>query len=138
MSFDNSSFSEPQSPEDKALTFELAGQRVGWHVDGLAIKRAKNQGHQLGDILSELEKLEAIEEAETVEEAANDFAGMYPAVARLLWLGMIRFTEDVSHEALLGALDIEEVETLPLAEMMHRIFPSKDEELPEGDDSGKE
>lgn len=137
MSFDNDAFTEVQSAEDKALTFELGGHQVGWLADGLAIERAKDQGHELGEILSQLTALDEIEDAKTVEDAANSFAGMYPAVARLCWLGMLRFNEDVTHEAILSAIDLDAIEEIPIGEMMSRIFPDSDEETPEGDDEGK-
>jgi len=133
MSFDNSVFTEPQSAEDKALTFELSGHEVGWLADALAIERAKDRGAQLGEILGELQKLDEIEDAASVEEAANRFADMYPAIARLVWFGMLRFNEDVSFEAILGAIDNDSLEELPLEEMMDRIFPDEDEQLPEGE-----
>jgi hypothetical protein len=100
-------------------------------VDGLAIQRATNKGHQLGDILSELQSLDALQRAESVQEAANSFANVYPALAKLVWLGMLRFSEDVSQEAILGALDTDALDEIPVAEMMERIFPSQDEEMPE-------
>jgi hypothetical protein len=131
MAFDNSAFTEPQSAEDKALVFELSGHEVGWLVDGLAIQRAAGRGHQLGDILSELQSLDALKQAENVQEAANRFADVYPALAKLVWLGMIRFNEDVSQDAILGALDNDAMGEIPVAEMMERIFPSQDEEMPE-------
>jgi hypothetical protein len=139
MRFDNSAFSAPQSAEDKALVFELNGQKVGWLVDGLAIQRATAKGHQLGDILSELQSLDALQRAESVQEAANAFAGVYPALAKLIWLGMLRFSEDVSQEAILGALDVASLDEIPVAEMMQQIFPSRDEEMPQDlSDAGDE
>lgn len=137
MSFDNDAFTEVQSAEDRALTFELGGHEVGWLADGLAIERAKSQGHELGEILSQLSALDDIESAETMEDAANGFAGMYPAVARLCWLGMIRFNKDVTQEAILSVIDLDAIEEIPIGEMMDRIFPSEDEETPEGDSEGK-
>ena len=133
MSFDNDAFTEVQTTEDRALTFEVAGHKVGWLVDGLAIERARDRGHELGEILSELQKLDEIEDAESVEEAANRFADMYPAVARLVWLGMLRFNEDTSYDAVLGIVDNDTIEDLPMGDMMDRIFPGEDEELPDGE-----
>ena len=133
--FDNSKFSDVQGAEERALVFDLGGQSVGWLVDGLAIERAKAQGVQLGEVLSQLEDLSNITDAQDTQTAANAFAGIYPAMARLVWLGMLRFNGDVSYEAILGALDVSSVGEIPAAEMMGRIFPSRDESLPES--SGK-
>lgn len=133
MSFDNDAFTEVQPAEKRALTFELAGRGVGWLADALAIERARDRGQQLGEILGELEKLDDIENASSIEEAANRFADMYPAVARLVWFGMLRFNEEVSYEAILSVLDNDTLAELPLAEMMERIFPEQDEELPDGE-----
>jgi len=131
----NEAFTEVQTAEDKAFTFELSGNEVHWLVDGLAIERARAQGHELGEILSELEVLDTLAQAEGDEDAdvvevANDMASVYPAVARLLWLGMIRFNEDVTHEALLSVVGPGNLSEIPLGELMQRLFPEADEEAP--------
>lgn len=125
-----------ESPEDRALAVELGGYTLPWLADGLAIERAKNKGHELGDILSQLEVLDELlstEEEESIADLANQFSDVYPAVARLLWLGFLRFESSVAFDQVLGMVGPGTLKEVPVAQMMNRLFPEQDEEAPESE-----
>lgn len=125
-----------ESPEQRALAVELGDLTLPWLADGLAIERAKDKGHELGDILSELEVLDALldsDEDESIAELANRFGDVYPAVARLLWLGFLRFEPTINFDSVLGMVGPGTLKEVPVAEMMSSLFPEKDEEAPESE-----
>jgi hypothetical protein len=133
---------DKSTSEDEALSFELSGHEVLWDADGLAMDRARRRGHELGDILAELEVLDELRSDDEIDgkEMANSFGRVFPAVARLLWLGMIRFEGEgqIEYEAILGAVGPQTLSSIPLGAMMDRVFPSADEEIEDNDSSSSE
>lgn len=113
-------------PLDRAMEVQVQGLTLPWLVDGLAIKRAQREGHELGEILAELGKLQGVDEEESVEDLVNNFSGVYDAAARLLWLGFLRF-EQVDYDSVLGLVGPDTIGDLPLGEMMTRLFPEMEE-----------
>jgi len=129
-------------PEERALAVELSGNTFPWLPEGLAIKRAEDRGWTLGEILEQLEVLDELADAEgdedaDIKEVADTMSGVYPAVARLTWFGFLQFDETVEYDAVLGIVGPSTLSELPIGEMMNRVFPGEDEELPEGEDEGK-
>lgn len=121
------------SPKARAYSIEIQGLTLPWLVDGLAIERARQHGKELGDILSELEALDEIKRAENPADVATAFTGVYNALARLLWLGFLRFEPSLDYNTVLGLVGPDTLEEVPVAQMMDRLFPQD-----EDDSAGKE
>lgn len=145
--FDNSFLAQDDHPSvhEDAIVFELKGQPVGWRASGLALKRAADQGHQMGEIIADLQKLfaadvdeedledmdeEEIEEELEVEVGMSDF---YEVVAKTIWIGVLHFEASARQENVLGLLDADSIEDVPVERMLSKIFPA----LTDEDDSGK-
>jgi len=130
---------------EDAIVFEIKGQPIGWRASGLALKRASDQGHDVGEILADLQMLfaadldeEDLEEMseEEIEEALNVDVGMadfFAVVAKTIWVGVLHFEANARQENVLGLLDAESIGDVPVERMLSKIFPA----LTGEDDSGK-
>jgi hypothetical protein len=136
-----SRFAAVPEPEG-ALEFSFAGETVRWHVDGLALDRARRKGFDAGELLAGLEALDGLDTddlatsaSESEDEAAEgsvdparalarlgDVAGLY---GRLVWLGLLRFEADADLDAVLAHVDV--MRPPPVAEMLAALFPPQRE-----------
>lgn len=147
--FDNSFLAQDDHPSvhEDAIVFEIKGQPIGWRASGLALKRAADQGHQMGEILADLQKLfaadideeelegmseEEIEEELEIEVGMSDF---YEVVAKTVWIGVLHFEPGARQENVLGLLDADSIEDVPVDRMLSKIFPALTGE--EGSGKGK-
>lgn len=151
--FSNSFLAEDDhaAVHEDALVFEINDQTLGWRPSGLALKRASDQGHDIGEILAGLQTLfhsdlseEDLEEMseEEVEEALEvqgGLADLLSLVAKVIWIGTLHFEPESRQENVLALLNAENVRDVPLEEMLSRIFPAIEEEASDEDeaDSGK-
>ncbi|MCS4087303.1 hypothetical protein GGQ10_002129 [Salinibacter ruber] len=140
--FDNSFLSEENaSTHEDALVFELAGHKVGWRASGLALKRASDQGMEVGELLADLQTLfsadldeEDLEDMseEEIEEALQVDGGvaqMMDLAAKLVWTGALHFEENAKREVILAMIDPESVGELPMDDMLTRVFPALEDEV---------
>lgn len=142
--FDNSFLTEAaddESVHEDALVFELApDQPVGWRPSGLALKRAADNGLELGEILEDLQELFAAdideEELEEMDEEEIDeeldvgvgFAQFIDLVGKLVWLGALHFEPNADRSKVLAAIDAKRLEEIPVDQMLARIFPALTEQ----------
>lgn len=144
--FDNSFLSQEDHPavHEDALVFELNGQTLGWRASGLALKRAADQGTDVGEVLVDLQTLfaadleeedleemseEEIEEAMEIQAGVADFLSL---VAKTVWIGTLHFEPGARRENVLAILDASVVEEVPLEKMLSKIFPAIEDEVSEG------
>jgi len=148
--FDNSFLSDPDATpaHEDALVFEVSGQKIGWRASGLALKRASDQGLEVGELLADLqtlfsadideEDLEEMDEGEIEEEVQMEggVAQLLDVAAKLVFVGALHFNAAVRQDVILSILDTSNVGDLPLDRMLQRIFPALEEEGEAG--KGKE
>jgi len=149
--FDNSFLAEEDhaAVHEDAIVFEIKGQPIGWRASGLALKRAADQGHDVGEILADLQilfgsdidedELEDMSEEE-IEEELNVDVGMsdfYEVVAKTVWVGVLHFEPNAKQENILGLLDAESVGDVPTERMLSKIFPALTGEGTEGKEQGE-
>jgi len=149
--FDNSFLAEEDhaAVHEDAIVFEIKGQHIGWRASGLALKRAADQGHDIGEILADLqvlfsadvdkEKLEDMSEEEIEEELETDvgMADFYSVVAKTMWIGVLHFEPNAKQENVLGLLDAESIEDVPVERMLSKIFPALTDEADSGKGKGE-
>jgi len=150
--FDNSFLAQDDHPSvhEDAIVFEIKGQPVGWRASGLALKRAADQGHDVGEILADLQvlfsadvdkaELEEMSEEEIEEELDTDvgMADFYSVVAKTIWVGVLHFEPNARQNAVLGLLDAESIADVPTERMLSKIFPAlTGEEGAEGKGKGQ-
>lgn len=145
--FDNASLtSVPDPDETDVLVIDIKGNRIGWCGDGLAIKRAKHQGVEIGDILDDirriaevsdiLDEIEGADSEDDIDEEALKQLGekglglgeYVDMVARLLWVGMLRIEPNVPLDAAYALVSVKTLDDLPVAAMVEQIIPDIDEE----------
>jgi len=145
--FDNASLTSVPDPDDKdVLVIKIQGRTLGWCGDGLAIKRAKHQGVEIGDILDDIRRiaevsdiLDDIEEAESeddideealkeLEEKGLGLSEYVEMVARLLWVGLLRLEPNVPLDAAYALVSVKTLPNLPVAAMVEQIIPDIEED----------
>jgi len=151
--FDNAALTSVPDPGEKdVLVIEIQGRTLGWCGDGLAIKRAKHQGVEIGDILDDIRRiaevsdiLDEIEDAGSeedideevlteLEEKGLGLSEYVEMVARLLWVGLLRLESNVPLDAAYALVSIKTLDDLPVAAMVEQIIP----DIEEDDTAGKE
>jgi len=151
--FDNASLTSVPDPDEKdVLVIEIQGRTLGWCGDGLAIKRAKHQGVEIGDILDDIRRiaevsdlLDEIEDAGSKEDIDEEvltklekkglgLSEYVEMVARLLWVGLLRLEPNVPVDAAYALVSIKTLDDLPVAAMVEQIIPDieEDEATPAG------
>jgi hypothetical protein len=157
--FDNAKLTDTDSEiaHEDALVFDLVpggenGLTIGWKPSGLALKRAKSDGVEAGEILdtlrgnadpqvvqdilsdldtddlTDLDEEDISDLDEEQREALGDLLGsglsdQIDMIATLVWIGTLHFEPNAKRETILSILDPQSVEELPVDRMFERIFP---------------
>ena len=147
-----SDLTEVPTPEKEGiLTFEIGDYGFMWKLDGLALDRAAEQGVELGDVLGALgtvqqstQEIARLEDEEVSPEDLDEenlqtsLASLTKAVARLVWIGGLRFEENLSFKAVLSVLGPKHLESVPVEAMVKRALPEVGEEEEVGKEAQKE
>jgi hypothetical protein len=141
--FDNSFLTENDHPavHEDAFVFEIKGQAIGWRASGLALKRASDQGVEVGELLADVQQVfsAADLDEEDIEEMSEEEMGevlmesggvayVLDVAATVIWIGALHFNANVRQEAVLSILDFSMLGDLPINEMVSRIFPEIEDE----------
>jgi len=154
--FDNASLTSVPDPDAKdVLVIEVQGRTLGWCGDGLAIKRAKQAGIEIGDILDDIRRiaeandiLDEMEDADSEEDIDEEalkelekkglgLSEYVEMVARLLWVGLLRLEPNVPLDAAYALVSIKTLDNLPVAAMVEQIIPDIDEDAQGDSPAGK-
>jgi hypothetical protein len=145
--FDNSFLAQEDHPSvhEDAIVFEIKDQPIGWRASGLALKRASDKGVEAGELLVGLQSLfgadineedlegldddeieQKIEDEMQMEGGMSDFMSV---VADLVWIGTLHFEPKSRRESILGLLDADNIESMPVDRMLRKIFPAIESEV---------
>lgn len=143
-SFDTGALTSVEDKYDKALVIEIDGHKLPWKIDGLSLERASDRGVELGEIISSIAKMEQVmnineetEDPEDLERIGFGVTDFVRAMARLVWIGVLRFEPEAKLQAVLGLMDFETASELPIGKLVDRIQGQVPDEEAEGHDEGE-
>lgn len=108
---------------------ELEGteaEEIRWRLDGETMNRANDQGFQPSDVFScytTVAQAVLVESEGSDDEIVDAAMDAFDAIAKLVWVGALRYDKELKLEQVRGLIRYDSVEAVPVMEIIDQFSP---------------